>query len=177
MQDVAHCVTLQMLKSKVEQVCRGRPTPFKGGLPGDKWWRYFKNKHPHLVLRTPQALDGKREKIVTKERCGTFYTLLQSIYARTSYPPSHVWNCDETGLLASIKIGGVKVIAKRGSKAILTRMPGSREWLTIAVCVSASGDRIPSQYIFTSKEFCGNYVLKCEPNAIMSMQKSGWMNQ
>ena len=84
-----------------------------------------------------------------------------------------MWNCDETGLSTSITIGGVKVIAERGSKAILTRMPGSREWLTIAVCVSANGDRIPSQYIFTGKEFCGNYVLKCEPNAIMSMQKNG----
>lgn len=56
-------------------------------------------------------------------------------------------------------------------------MPGSREWLTIVVCVSASGDKLPSQYIFTGKEFGSNYVLKCEPNAIMSMQKSGWMNQ
>ena len=55
-----------------------------------------------------------------------------------------------------------------GSKAILTRMPGSREWLTIVVCVSASGDNILSQYIFTGKEFCGNYVLKCEPDAIMN---------
>ena len=87
-----------------------------------------------------------------------------------------MWNYGEIGLSTSIKIGGVKVIAKRGSKGIVTRMPGSREWLTIAVCVSANGDKMPSQYIFTSKEFCGNYIIKCEPNAIMSMQKSGWMN-
>jgi hypothetical protein len=52
MQEVAHCITLQMLKSKVQQICSGRPTPFKGGMPGAKWWGFFKRRHPHLVLRT-----------------------------------------------------------------------------------------------------------------------------
>ena len=86
MQDVAHCVTLQMPKSKVEQVCRGRPTPFKGGLRGDKWWRYFKNRHPHLVLRTPKALDGKRAKIVTIKRCGTFYAIYKAFMLEYPIP-------------------------------------------------------------------------------------------
>jgi hypothetical protein len=164
-----------MLKSKVQQICSGRPTPFKGGMHGTKWWGFFKIRHPHLMLRTPQALDGKRTQNVTKEKCESFYNLLERIYAKTSYSPSHVWNVDESGLSASIKIGGVKVIAMKGSKAVLSRIPESREWTTVVVCVSVSRDKIPSHYIFTGKEFCGNYLIGCEPNARMSMQPSGWM--
>jgi hypothetical protein len=122
-------------------------------------------------------LDGKRAQNVTKERYESFYNLLERIYAKTSYSPSHVWNVDESGLSASIKIGGVKVIAMKGNKAVLSRIPGSMEWMTVVFCVSASGDKIPSHYIFTRKEFCMNYLIGCEPNARMSMQPSGWMNQ
>lgn len=177
MQEVAHCITLQMLKSKVKQICEGRRTPFKVGLPGDKWWKYFQDRHPQLVLRTPQALDGKRARNISPQRCERFYKFLEETLSEGSYSPSHVWNMDETGLSASIKVGGVRVIARRGSKAVLIRSSSSREWLTVVVCINASGCKIPSQYIFSGKEYGDNYVKNCEPGAVMSMQAHGWMTK
>ena len=49
-QKVAHCVSLTLLKCKVQQICNGRPTPFRNGIPGKHWWRFFCKRHPKIRL-------------------------------------------------------------------------------------------------------------------------------
>jgi hypothetical protein len=174
MQDIAHCVSVLMLKTKVKQLTSGRTSRFRAGMPGKKWWNFFSKRHPELVLRTPQGLDGKRAKYISPERCALFYSFLARTYEERSYSATHIWNMDETGVSASMDIGGAKVIARRGSRSVLTRNSANREWLTIVACVSASGQRIPCQYIFSGMEIRGTYIAACEPGAVYCMQRNGW---
>ena len=115
LQDVACCISLLMLKTKVKQLCANCVTRFRSGMPGKKCWKYFSKRHPELVLHTPQGLDGKRAKTVSLERCSQFYNFLARTFERQSYSAAHIWNMDETGISASMDIGGAKVIAKKGS--------------------------------------------------------------
>ena len=39
------------LKMKVFEIVQDRVTPFKDGIPGDGWLRWFKNRHLELTLR------------------------------------------------------------------------------------------------------------------------------
>ena len=41
----------------------------------------------------------------------TLYANLESLYNTYNYPPSHVWNCDESGVQAG-RSGGAIVLAK-----------------------------------------------------------------
>jgi hypothetical protein len=78
MQDIAHCIFVLMLKMK--QLTLGRTTCFRAGMPGKKWWNIFYKRHPKLVIRTPQGLDGKRKKNISPERCALFYNFLARMY-------------------------------------------------------------------------------------------------
>lgn len=54
-------------------------------------------------------------------------------------------------------------------------MLDEREWLSVLVCVNASGLSIPSFYIFKGKRFRRNYIERCESGATMAMQPRAWM--
>ena len=62
MQEVAFCVTLPMLKNKVREIIKKFPRvhPFKDDLLGQKWWEWFKSRHPDVVLRCGEGLEMKR---------------------------------------------------------------------------------------------------------------------
>ena len=98
---VAHCASLNILKGKVKQMCAGKKTPFTNGTPRRKWWRWFQTCHPKLVLRKLELLDSKKARNLSKEACDTFYQFLGELFEPGEYPPSKIWNADETSLSAS----------------------------------------------------------------------------
>lgn len=53
MQDVAHPISIIELRTKVTEITQERWTPFRDGVPGRGWLRWFRNRHPELTLQTP----------------------------------------------------------------------------------------------------------------------------
>ena len=149
-------------------------TPFKDGIPGDGWLRWFKNRHPKLTLRVSQALEASRAKGLCKENVQSFYDNLNHLYTLHKYPPECVWNCDESGVQAGRNGGGI-VIARKGSRRVQSLVPDQREWLSILVCINAARLAIPSFYVFKGIRFRPNYIERCEPGATMAMQPRVWM--
>jgi transposase-like protein len=45
-QQTSHGITFYMLWKKVTDICEGRGTPFKDGVPGKRWLEWFKKRHP-----------------------------------------------------------------------------------------------------------------------------------
>jgi hypothetical protein len=43
-------LSLSALKMKVYEITKNRWTPFKDGIPGGGWMRWFKQRHPELIL-------------------------------------------------------------------------------------------------------------------------------
>ena len=49
-QDCAHPISILELHRKVAEITQEQWTPFKDGIPGRGWLRWFRNRHPELTL-------------------------------------------------------------------------------------------------------------------------------
>jgi len=152
-------------------------TPFKDGILGAEWIRFFKKQHLELTLRRPQALDQNRTRNLCPETVTSFYNNLEILYSRHDYESQQVWNCDESGAQAGREGGGF-VIAKRGCRSVHKVTPDHREWITVVSCINARGEALPNFYVFKGKRKTRNYLTKTrEKNAAQAMQTKAWMTK
>ena len=166
-------LTPSALKLKVYDITKSRPTPFRNGIPGEGWMRWWWHRHPELSLRVSQALETARARGLCAENIKSFYENLQSLLTLHQYSADRIWNCDESGAQAG-RNGGV-VIARKGARRVHSIVPDQREWLSVLVCINAHGVSIPSFYVFRGTRFRQNYIERCEPGATMAMQARAWM--
>ena len=96
----------------------------------------------------------------------TIYCNLQELYNTFNYPPSNIWNCDESGVHVG-RYGGATLLAKLDSKYVHTIEPDQREHLYIISCINATKEKI---YILKGTYFLQNYIKNCQPNAVMALQ-------
>ena len=75
-----HPMTSTQLNKKVAEIIQERVTPFKDGVPGESWLKWFRARHPKLVLRVPQGLDYKRTRAVNPKIAVVFYRNLEALY-------------------------------------------------------------------------------------------------
>jgi hypothetical protein len=168
-------LTWLQLKLKVASLVQdGRETPFKDGVPGSGWVRWFRKRHPEVSLRSAQTLELARAKSLCPENVATFYHNLEEAYTEHQYDPSHIWNADESGTQAG-RSGGGRVLAKTGARNVHIITPNEREHISVLSCINASGDSIPNYYVFKGKQYQRAYIAECEVGARMGMQKNAWM--
>ncbi|KAI5082385.1 hypothetical protein GOP47_0002128 [Adiantum capillus-veneris] len=169
-----HGVSVLDVKLKVAEICQTRHTMFSNGIPGKSWWEGFRRRHPNLVFRVSEGLDQSRASRFRLEIVKSLHENLLKLYTEHNYPPTNIWNEDETGFQGS-RDKGMKVLARKGAKAVYGVTCDSREWMTVLCCVNATGQAIPSYYIFKGSHITSNYIRHCEPGAAMAMQKKAWM--
>ena len=172
--DKGYGLTPSALRMKVYEITQSRWTPFRNGIPGNGWMRWWKRRHPNLTLRVSQALESARARGLCAENVRSLYENLQHLYSLHQYSPDRIWNCDESGAQAG-RNGSAIVIARRGARRVHSIVPNQREWLSVLVCINAAGTSIPSFYIFRGRRFRQNYIEKCEAGATMAMQQRAWM--
>ena len=177
MQELGHPLTPGELRLKVALATQTRKTPWSAtGVPGKGWLRRFKRRHPELATRRSQGLEVARARALCPSIAETLYTNLEYLYSAYEYPPSHIWNCDESGVQAG-RSGGATVLAKKGSRSVHSIEPDQREHLSVLSCVNAAGGSIPNFYILKGKYFLEDYVARCEEGATMAMQPNAWMTK
>ena len=120
-------------------------------------------------------MEEGRVRGLNPSSVASLYENLQRVYEEHGYSPSHIWNADESGAQAGKNGGGTLVFARRGSRFVHTTIPNSKEHLTVFSSVNASGHSIPNFYIFKGKRKLRNYIVKCEQNSCMAIQRNGWM--
>jgi hypothetical protein len=109
----------------------------------------------------------------------SLYCNLEELYNNSKYPPSHIWNCDETGVQAR-RSGGATVLAKMGSRSVHYVEIDQREHLSVLPCINAQGGCIPNFYILKGTYFLQDsqdYVKRCEDNVVMTIQPNAWMTK
>lgn len=177
MQDLGHPITPAELRLKVALATQCRKTPWSAeGVPGKGWLRRFKGRHPELATRRSQGLEVARARALCPATADTLYTNLEYLYSSYNYPPSRIWNCDESGVQAA-RSGGATVLAKRGSRSVHSIEPDHREHLSVLSCINADGGSIPNFYILKGKYFLKDYVARCEEGVVMGMQPNAWMTK
>lgn len=60
MQRNGHSITFYMLRRKVADICQGRETPFRNGVPGKSWMDWFRKRHPTVMIEAAHSLKGKK---------------------------------------------------------------------------------------------------------------------
>ena len=63
---------------------------------GWDWLASFRKRHPSVVLRTPEATLGARAQGFSRPSVNKFFDLLEKAVDTHAYPPSRIYNCDET---------------------------------------------------------------------------------
>ena len=170
-----HSIIPTQVKAKVVEIIQERLISFTNGIPDKSYLKWFRARHPSLVLRILQGLDYKRVRAVNPTLCAEFYNNLTNLYDEHSYPPYCVWNIDETGCSAS-QSGLAKVFAKKDIKGVHRTILAEREWFSVLSTINASGETISNYHIFKGVRKQRNYVIKCEDGALQGMQKKGWMD-
>ena len=106
----------------------------------------------------------------------TLYSNLEFLYSSYKYPPSHIWNCDNSGVQGS-RSGGATILARKGSRYVHFIKPNQREHLSILSCVNVDGGSIPNFYILKGTYFLEDYVANCKEDVVMAMQQNAWMTR
>jgi hypothetical protein len=177
MQDLGHSLTSGQLRLKVALATQTRETPWSTvGIPGKSWLRSFKLRHPELTSRKSQGLELGRARGLCPSSVASLYCNLEQIYSTFHYPPSHIWNCDKSGVQAG-RGGGATVLAKVGNKSVHNIEPDQKEHLSVLSCINTDGGCIPNFYILKGTYFLKDYVKRCEENAVMAMQPNAWMTK
>lgn len=116
-------------------------TAFKNDIPGDDFWRGVKARRPDLVVRTPEACNTNRMRGMNQVVVGKYFDELEEIIRQYNILPNCIWNADETGMQFSPSPS--KVLAKKGTRKLLTRTNNSNDSITLMVTINAVGDAMP----------------------------------
>ncbi|KAK3741120.1 hypothetical protein RRG08_042487 [Elysia crispata] len=86
-------MTKTQVLNKVGQVVQllKLSTQFKGGIPGDRYWRCLKTRFPQLSVRSPECCSHSRLKCLSQERVKNNFTDLHNLMASEKIQPNAIW--------------------------------------------------------------------------------------
>lgn len=159
-------------------IVREKAIQFNGKLKGDSsfkasagWLQKFKSRHDIRELN----IEGEKMSAESAETVAEFKTKFEKFISENGFTRDQVYNADETGL--NYKALPTKTLASL-SEHYAPGFKMQKQRITIMVCASASGIRVPLLAIGTAKK------PRCFENFNMSAlpvnyyaQKSAWMTQ
>jgi len=142
---------------------------------GKDWLRSFLMRHPEIVLRTPENTSAARASGFNKTTVFKFFDLLQAETEKSKFPPSRIYNVDETGV-TTVPNKPSKVLLFKGKKQVGVIASAERgQLVTVELCMSATGHYIPPLFIFPRVRMKQELLDHAPPGAVAVPHKSGWM--
>ena len=142
-------VALELLKNRVSM----NPPPNRPTLPilGHNWVARFRKRHPELCSVWTRNLDTLRLHAESPEKLAPWFAEIGALTARHAYPPSLIFNMDETGFAIGAAAQSTRVLTvidgPRVKKA--NQAAGARqESVTSIECISAAGTVLPPFIIY-----------------------------
>lgn len=132
----------------------------------------FRERHPKLSLRNPEATSLGRTTSFNKYNVSLFYENLKDLLQKHSFQSSQIYNCDETG--ATIVYKPRKIIASTAQKQVGKITSGERG---VLVTMCANGTYIPPFLVFPRKHFKPHMLEGCPPGTKGAAFPTGWMTQ
>jgi hypothetical protein len=148
-----------------------------GVTVSSSWWKSFKSRHKHLVLRAPESLTHSRIQGVSEELIENYFDLLETTLeeAELLERPCQLFNLDESGFPLSIK--PTKVISEKGYKHPSSITSQERTQITVLGCCSAGGYAIPPLVIFDRKVLKPELAIGEVPGTMYGLTQNGWINR
>lgn len=141
-------------------------------MAGKDWLISF-NRMEDLSFRTPEATSMARVAGFTKEKVERFFRIFLECLTKYQFPPSRIFNIDETGL--SIVQKPRKIIAQKGAKQIGRITSAERgKNITMIGTISATGTFIPPFLIYPRVRMNPQLSVGTFPNTSVNCNASGW---
>ena len=139
-----------------------------------RWIDRFRARYPMLETCFTRPIDASRFEGLNYSTVKSYFDGLSKAIRKERYPPSAIFNVDETGFsLGSTRRSIVlldKKYKKRGKK-----QAGRREWITAIECISASGVTLPPTLIFKGKNLNSGWIPDVTPPGwAFSTSNKGW---
>ena len=141
------------------------------------WWTKFMGRHQDVLsLRTPATLSLARASASSKKSIDNYFDMLEQILNETGLCgyPGLIYNMDESGFPLDPK--PLRTVNCRGSKNPLCVSSGSKSQVSIAACVSASGQSLPPYIIWKRKTMPPVMATGELPGTEYGLSEKGWMN-
>lgn len=131
-----------------ESYLSGEKLPLKQEMRGDKWFRFFLQRHPILSQKRSEYLSTARV-IVALPRIKDWFNKVTQLLAddiNSFSDTKRVYNVDESAFF--LNNNGDVVLAERGERVYQINKNTDRQNLTISICVNVAGEFAPSLIIY-----------------------------
>ncbi|XP_038221604.1 uncharacterized protein LOC119839407 [Zerene cesonia] len=145
------------------------------GSAGKHFYYNFMNRHTDISLRAPESTSMMRAVGFNKPQVDLFYDNVEKLMTQFKFPPSRIYNCDETGVSCVHK--HQKVLAPKTIWQVgkLTSAERGKN-ITVLFCMSANGHYIPPFFVFPRQRMNERLMMNAPAESIGVAQPKGWMN-
>ncbi|KAI5700133.1 hypothetical protein M8J76_002129 [Diaphorina citri] len=144
-------------------------------LAGEDWVEQFLKRQADISLRTPEPTSAARAAAFNRESVKKFFGLLEELVDKYEFPPSRVYNCDETGI-STVPNKRSKILSLKGKKQVGSLSSAERGTLiTAEICFNAVGQYIPPLLIFPRVRMNPMFEQGLPPETLVECHPSGWM--
>jgi hypothetical protein len=121
-----------------------------------------------------RTIDTARSIALDFSTIKLYFTNLGELLCKHRYPPSMIYNVDETGFSIRSTRKSVVLLDQLNQRRE-KKQPGQQEWITSLKCVSASGVTLPLCLIFKGENLDLGWVPDKTPGDWkFIMSKKGW---
>ena len=141
---------------------------------GKNWLDKFKSRHLEIQGVWARKIENARHKAVTKEAITSWFEAVTSLMLQHQYPPSRIYNMDESGFAIGDSQSSRALINIREETSWKV-ISGRQEWVTAIECVNALGTALPPLVIFKAVHTNTAWIPSHTPsNWQFSTSNSGW---
>jgi hypothetical protein len=141
-----------------------------------KWTERFRARYPRIKTCFTRPIDTLRLEGTDYSTLKPYFDRLGQLFRENKYPPSAIFNVDETSFSIGSTRGSFALYDRRATPKG-KRQPGRQEWITSIECISASGVTLLPTLIFEGEKLNSEWIPDSTPlDWIFTTSNKGWTN-
>jgi hypothetical protein len=170
-------ITLQLVKilaSEIQSKRSSNNDENESSPISDRWIDCFRTRHPRIKTCFSRTIDTARSTALDFSTIKSYFDNLGELLREHKYPPSTIYNVDETGFSIGSSRKSVVLLDQLNQRRE-KKQPGRQEWITCLECVSASGVTLPPCLIFKGQNLNSGWIPNETPAGWkFTTSKKGW---